>query len=65
MPLVPKETSYDSVVMLIRQFPEVLVEDGLGKIVGYHHRGGSGWAYINASTTHDLTLRKMIRWYDS
>ena len=34
MPLVPKTTSYDSVVMLIGQFPAVMVEDGAGKIVG-------------------------------
>ena len=33
-PHVPKTTSYDSVVMLIEQFPAVLVEDGPGKIVG-------------------------------
>jgi predicted transcriptional regulator len=34
VPLVPKMTSYDSVVLLIQQFPAVLVEDGPGKIVG-------------------------------
>jgi predicted transcriptional regulator len=34
VPLVPKTTSYDSVVMLIQQFPAVLVEDGAGKIIG-------------------------------
>ena len=34
VPLVPKTTSYEAVVMLIRQFPAVMVEDGLGKIVG-------------------------------
>lgn len=34
VPLVPMTTSYDSVVMLIQQFPAVLIEDGPGKIVG-------------------------------
>jgi predicted transcriptional regulator len=34
VPLVPKTTSYDAVVMLIQQFPAVLVEDRPGKIVG-------------------------------
>jgi predicted transcriptional regulator len=33
VPLVPKTTAYDGLVMLIRQFPAVLVEDG-GKIIG-------------------------------
>jgi predicted transcriptional regulator len=31
---VPKATSYDAVVILIMQFPVVMVEEGLNKIVG-------------------------------
>ena len=34
VPLVPITTSYDAVVLLIQQFPSVLVEDGPGKIIG-------------------------------
>jgi len=34
VPLVPKATSYDAVVILIMQFPVVMVEEGLNKIVG-------------------------------
>jgi len=32
--MVPKTTSYDGVVMLIKQFPTVMLEDMAGKIVG-------------------------------
>jgi len=34
VPLVPMTTSYDAVVLLIQQFPAVIVEDGPGKIIG-------------------------------
>ena len=34
VPLVPGTTSYDSVIMLIRQFPAVMVVDGADKIIG-------------------------------
>jgi len=33
-PIVPKTTSYDAVIRLIRQFPAVMVVDGADRIVG-------------------------------